>query len=80
MNRDMTKLHKKTPTVFSGLKPEFNDNFEESINNWTRDEKILYMMYLERDTIKFNMIYGLVIGILIGIFLGVIGFALIINL
>lgn len=62
----MLQPNQKTPTKFSGIKPD-SDDFEDQFNEWSKDEKIEYINYLERDTIKFNFIYGIIIGLIIGI-------------
>lgn len=42
----------KTPTKYSGLKPDLDESFLPYWSKWTDKEKLEYVRYLERDTYK----------------------------
>ncbi|MCL6096294.1 MAG: hypothetical protein M1444_01225 [Patescibacteria group bacterium] len=42
----------KTPTKYAGLKPDLDDSFLPYWKKWSDEEKLEYVRYLERDTIR----------------------------
>ena len=42
----------KTPTQYSGLKPDLDEHFLSYWKKWTDSEKLEYVRYLERDTYR----------------------------
>lgn len=59
-------LNKKTPTKYSGLKPD-SYNFEEKFYGWSKSEQLEFLEYFERDTTRFSAIMGLLYGLGAGI-------------
>lgn len=65
MNANNEEKLGKTPTRFSGLRPD-SYNFEEQFYSWSKPEQLKYLEYFERDTTRYSGRMGLFFGSIIG--------------
>ena len=70
----MLQPNQKTPTIYSGVKPD-SYNFEEIFYNWSKKQQLEYMEYMERDANNYAMKLGCFFGIIIGIIIGILSFS-----